>query len=630
MQTEITSVSLKPESWFDTPAAVFVLTSEDLRRSDATSLAEAMRLVPGVQVSVLDANKWAIAIRGFNNQFSNKVLVLVDGRSVYTPLFAGVYWDSVDVMLEDVERIEVIRGPGATSWGANAVNGVINIITRSSSDIQGTLVGLSVGTEERLLARLRHGGSFRNGASYRVFAKYSDRDGGVDDQGQDAPDGWDLSRFGLQLDWKPREEDHLAVRAGWYAGTLGERSEVATPDPPFARLQETENEIEGTGIQLDWTHQGLENGDLSLRLFAARTDRGSKIIAEIRDTAELEFRHHWSGRRHDIVSGLTYRVTSDESRGSFATYLTPPARRDDLVGALVQDEIRITDRTSLTLGTKLELNDYSGLELQPAVRLSVTPGPRSLLWTAISRAVRTPSRAEHDVRITALVFPLDESTVASVSLIGDNGFDSEEVLSWEVGYRARPVGELWLDSTAFIAKYDDLRSLEAGTPFIETSPPPDVVFPLTANNAASARSSGVEVAMGWSPASRWRMFLSYSWFDIEFRDVGDLVESDPVLTSLVEGDGPSHQAQIRSLLDLGDDWELDVSAFHVGKLVNQDIPAYTRVDVRVGWKPRPGIDLSLSGKNLVDTEHPEFGDDVTGVRSSLVERSLMLTGRFAF
>lgn len=584
MQVEVTSVSKKAERLSDAPAAVTILSGEDLRRSGHTHLAEALRLVPGVNVARIDASKWAITARGFNGEFANKLLVMIDGRSVYTPLFSGVYWDVQDLPLEDVERIEVVRGPGGALWGANAVNGVINVITRQADDTEGLLVSAGGGTHE-LLGTLRFGGSLAGGdAHYRVFARAHDR-ADFDAAGAgDARDAWDTQRGGFRVDWRPTDRDTLTVQGDLYGGD-GEQ--------PAGLSGSDEFDVRGGNLLGRWTRSFSETARTRVQLSYDRTERDS-LVDEERDTFDLELQHDfapasWAG----LSWGFGYRMTHDDIGNGAAVGFTPDERTDHLGSAFAQLRLDvIEDRLALFLGSKLELNEYSGLEVQPSARVRLTPAESHTLWAAVSRAVRTPARSDQDVVISA--FP-------GFQLVGDPDFDAAELLAWELGYRAALRSDLTLDASAFYFDYDDVQALElAGVG------PLGLIAAFA--NGLDANAYGIELEGAWQPASFLRLFAAYGFLDLdsELRDGALAAISD-------DDESPRHQWQLRAQLDLPRDVELDGALYYVDDVSGQadgqgrPVRSYYRADLRLGFHPREDLSLELVGRNLLDGGHAEFG-----------------------
>ncbi|MEW6159067.1 MAG: TonB-dependent receptor, partial [Verrucomicrobiota bacterium] len=425
------SLSRTRQTVSESPSAIHVLTQEDIRRSGATSIPEALRQVPGLDVARITAHSWAVSSRGFNDFFANKLLVLMDGRSVYTPLFSGVFWDVQDTFVEDIERIEVVRGPGASLWGANAVNGVINIVTRTAHDTKGALISGLAGTEE-YIGGIRYGGTISEKASYRAYVKYLHRDDQRDAMGADASDEWDMLRTGFRTDWDFSANDSITFQGDYYEGHEDQRLLVVTPPPIPFRMVEGEARLAGGNLLGSWRHTFSEESDLGVQVYYDRTERHDRVHREIRNTYDIDFQHRIAlFERQEFIWGLGYRLTTDElGEGrdrTGAIQFIPSHRQDQLFSAFLQDEIAIIeDRLRLTLGSKFEHNDYTGLEIQPNARLLWTPHRNHSVWGAVSRAVRSPARFEHDVRAWFIPPPS--------MLVGNPEFESESLLAYELGY----------------------------------------------------------------------------------------------------------------------------------------------------------------------------------------------------
>jgi iron complex outermembrane receptor protein len=631
MQVEVTSVSRRAEPISAAAAAVFVITQEDIRRSGATSVPEALRMVPGLEVASIDANKWAISARGFNGRFANKLLVLIDGRSVYTPLFSGVFWDVQDLLLEDVERIEVIRGPGATLWGANAVNGVINVLTKSARDTVGGLVTAAGGSEERRLLGVRYGGSLGVSSAYRVYAKTFDRGSGERLTGGEGADDWSMSRAGFRLDSK-LSRGGLTLQGDLYDGDVGETLTLHSLPSLMPRIADTDMRVGGGHLLGRWQRVFSKASELVLQLYYDRTEREAALVDEERDTFDLEFQHGFSPTaRHNVVWGLGYRRTGDDIRGSEILSFDPTRRTDELASAFFQDEVTLRpDRLWLILGSKLERNDYSGFELQPNLRTVWIPRQRHTLWAAVSRAVRTPSRAEHDLRLSQVAGPGDlfpGSPPAVLTLRGNTGYDSEELRAWELGYRAGLAPGLFLDLATFYNVYDRLRATRTGQPSLQVAPaPPYLVAPVHPSNDLDGKTYGAELAVDWRAARIWRLSAAYSYLRIQLH----LRPGIDLASSSATGESPRHQLYLRSSWDLPRGLELDLMARSVDDLPAAAVEGYTSLDLRLGWRPLQRLELSLVGQNLLDGAHVEFVPEIIPTHPTGVERGVYgkLTWRF--
>lgn len=575
-EIEVTSASKKPEKLSEAAAAIHVVTDEDIRRSGARSIPEALRHIAGVEVARVDASDYAITARGFNGTIANKLLVLMDGRSVYTPLFSGVFWDAQDTFLEDIARIEVIRGPGATVWGANAVNGVINAITKTSDVTQGLLATGGGGNEERGFAGVRYGGRFSPDASYRVYGKWFDRDDSVFPGGQDAEDRFRMGQGGFRIDWRPSTADLLTVQGDLYGGSV---------EQPAA----DDVDLGGGNLLGRWTRELSEVSNVQVQAYYDRTERDiPPVFAETLDTYDLEVQHRFPlGERQEVVWGFGYRNTRNDVDNSLALAFLPSHLTHHLYTAFIQDEFSLVkDELRLALGSKFEHNDYTGFEYQPSVRLAWTPVEEHTLWTALSRVVRTPSRIDRD-----LFVPEDPPFL----LAGGPDFESEVLYALELGYKTRPAANLTGSVATFYNMYDDLRSLEAG--------PPAVLA-----NELEGETYGAELEAAYQARPWWRLEGGYTHLRLQLRAKRSSTDTN---SENQEGDSPRHQLFLLSRMDLPGDLEFDVSARRVEELQNQMVPAYTGLGARLAWKPIRSIELSVVGQNLLGPRHAEFGAPAT-------------------
>ena len=441
LNMEVTSASRKQQKIFTTASAIFVIRPEDIRRSGATNIPDLLRMVPGLEVAHIDANKWAISARGFNGRFANKLLVLIDGRTIYSQLFSGVYWDVQDVMLEDIERIEVIRGPGGTVWGANAVNGVINILTRAAKETQGGLLSVGGGNHERGFANVRYGARAGSKGHYRVFAKYFNRGPFELPSGQDANDQWQLGRVGFRGDWQLTPQDSLTLDASFYGGRAGFAARLAVSfSPPFEEDHAGRTKLSGGYLLARWKRMVSKQSNLALQIYYDRADRHDFPLGEVRQTADFDFTHQaaW-GQRHDLVWGLGYRLTTDRTHQHAFTAFLPASHKLSIWSGFVQDEIALfSKRLRLTLGSKFEHNGFTGFEVQPSLRALWSFNPHHAVWGAVSRAVRTPSRVDRDLRFILNIFPSPVGPPTVITIFGDPVFRSEHLLAYELGYRLQP------------------------------------------------------------------------------------------------------------------------------------------------------------------------------------------------
>src|SRR5437660_2958158 len=512
MNMQVTSVSKRTQKVADAAAAVFVITQEDIRRSGARSIPEALRLAPGLEVARIDSNKWAIASRGFNGRFDNKLLVLIDGRSVYTPLFSGVYWNVQDVMLEDIDRIEVIRGPGATLWGANAVNGVINIISKKAKSTQSTVVTAGAGTEERGSGGVRYGSKIGD-TSYRAYGKYFNWGPSLYSNGTTAHDGWDALRGGFRADWTPAGSNSLTLQGDIYQSKYGETLTVPSLNAPYSNTFPNNGKYSGGNILGRW-NRSSEGSSMSLQMYYDNTTiSDNSLFGDHQNIFDTDFHHGFHvGDSQQFVWGLGYRSIRDRNDSSFSVSLQPNQLTLNPFSAFIQDEISLVDkRLRLTFGSKFEHNDFTGFEVQPNARLLWTLTPNQSVWTAVSRAVRTPALTDEGLRLNSAVVP--PATPANptpfpavVAVFGSHQFQSEDLLAYEVGYRVQATNSFSADIATFYNNYSNLRTAEPGAPFLEGSPAPtDIVIPFVAANKMSGGTYGLELFADWRVAHQCRL-----------------------------------------------------------------------------------------------------------------------------
>jgi iron complex outermembrane recepter protein len=605
MDIEVTSVSRTAEALSSAAAAISVVTSDDIRRSGATTIPEALRGIPGLHIARRNSNSWAVSSRAFSSVTSEKLLVLSDTRSIYTPLLSGVMWDVQDYLMQDVERIEVIRGPGASLWGANAVNGVINITTRPARDTRGTLLTATVGTQERGSAAARYGGKLGESGFFRVFGQYSERDATFH-PGAVTSDDWRIGHAGLRADWDAGSGDALTLQADLYSANIGQLGPAITIIGRPGPAGNLEVHAAGGNVLGRWRRQLAPGSDLQLRAYFDRTHRDDPSLHDDLDTVDLELQHRYvPSARHEIVWGLNYRYTDNSNRGKGIFALVPEDSRDQLIGGFAQDQVAISDELRLTLGTKLEHNDFSGFEVQPSVRLAWDVAPGQNAWAAVSRAVRVPTRLERDIAVEAT--PLGSNPRAV--LLGNDDFDSEELLAYEVGYRWQPLEVLAFDLALFHNRYEGLASLEFGAPTLD--PGSGVVtFPIANVNLTDARSQGAELLTRFSPSEGWRLVASYAYIYLDMQPHG----ADLNRGVFLEGSTPRQQFSLRSLLDLPGGLQLDAQFRHSTQLAREPdivsgagIDPYSELDVRCAWQASEQLEVSLVGQNLLHDHHVEFG-----------------------
>ena len=579
---EITTVSKRPERLVDAASAVQVITAEEIRRSGATSLPEALRLAPNLHVAQVDSSRWAISARGFNSTTANKLLVLIDGRSVYTPLFSGVFWDVQNVMLEDVDRIEVISGPGATLWGANAVNGVINVITKSARDTQGALLSGGGGSHLRGFGNARYGGKLGRDSYFRVYGMGFDRDDTKLPSGRDADSSWFMGQGGFRADWLPANGAVGSLQGNFYGGEIGQ---TAPGDVT----------VDGQNLVGRLSHPLTNESALTLQLYWDRTQRripGS--ISEVLNTYDIEFQHRLSlGERNRLIWGGGYRFMHDDVKNAAALAFLPGRRDLHLFSGFAQDEISLLrDQLVLTIGSKFEHNDYSGFEFQPSARLAWMPVANQTVWAAVSRAVRSPSRIDTEFFVPG--------SPPFLLRGGGDRFDSETVIAYELGYRTELAQRLGLSISSFYNDYDDIRSVEP----IAGAPGQFIIL-----NQLSAKTYGVELSLAWQAFDWWRLRSGYTFFK---KDI-DLDRSLDINRGRGEGNDPHHQFLVQSMINLPANLEFDSVLRYVDNLNQRGptVPSYVSLDVRLGWRPTPSWEFAIVGQNLLDNQHPEFGAAAT-------------------
>jgi iron complex outermembrane receptor protein len=606
MNIEITSVSKKPELFSETPAAIYVITPEDIRRTGATSIPEALRMVPGLEVAKINGDRWAISARGFSDLYANYLLVLMDGRNLYAPLYGGVNWDEVDTMLEDIERIEVIRGPGATLWGANAVNGVINIITKHAKNTQGALISGGGGNEEQGFGSIRYGGKMGNDGYWRAYVKYFNWNDQLYRSGARASDRWDASRGGFRIDWNASAADSLTLLGDIYDGDAGERLTTNSLTRPYSSTFNDTLHYKGGDILGRWNRQFSATSNMQLQLYYDRTDRDDGLFHEVGNTFDIDFQHRFAwGACHDIVWGLGYNFNSEDIGNTYTVSFHPNNRDDSLFSSFIQDEITlIKDKLRFIIGSKLEHNDYTGFEVQPSARLLWTPSDRHTLWAAVSRAVKTPTYGNNNSRINVAVAPLGFIPV-NVAMLPNTDFDSVEVIAYELGYRIRPLDRLFIDVATFYSHYDNQIDIATGNPFFEQQPrPPHLVIPLLQKNAMYGSSHGIEVASTWNVTNRWKLSAGYTWLKLQLHS--HIPSSRPGNSEL---SSPQNQFNIRSYIDLPWNLEFDTALYYFDNVPRWNIPSYVRVDARLGWHPTKNLEVSVALQNIFDRKHPEFNNE---------------------
>ncbi|HEY1171747.1 MAG TPA: TonB-dependent receptor [Verrucomicrobiae bacterium] len=579
MDQDVTIVTKTPERLSRSASAVQVVTGEDIRRSGAMTLADALRLAPNLTVQQINSYGWVVSSRGFNAVFANKLLVMIDGRSVYTPLDAGVFWDAQNILMEDIDRIEVVSGPGGTLWGANAVNGVINIITKSAKETQGLYVSAAAGTFLNNYGAIRYGGQAGTNFFYRVYMQRFERDSTRTPNRGDGINAWDMANGGFRMDYYPSEANTLTLQGDFYSGDI--------QNVPTSAV----SGLDGQNVLGRWTHTFSEESDMSLQLYWDRTWRRDipSTITDRLNTYDLDFQHRFAiGERHNLLWGAGYRLMQDKTPTSTAIVgFVPVERNMQLFSGFLQDEITLLpDRLKLTLGTKLEHNDFSGFEVQPSARLAWTPTERQTVWGAVSRAVRTPSRIDSDYHI-----PITPPYI----IAGGPNFEAERLIAYELGYRLQPTERISLSLATFYNRYTDVYSVEPAAT--------GVPIPFTIQNGAEGQSYGLELSGVYQAADWWRLRGGYTYFHKDlWSQLGHNV-TQAVLAS--QGNDPQNQIVLQSILDLPQNFELDTTARFVSSLSDPQVPRYFTFDVRLAWHYK-NMEFAVVGQNLWDRQHAEF------------------------
>ena len=601
---EVTSASKEPEEIWRTPAAVDVLTQEDIRRSGATSIPEVLRLVPGVQVARINSNQWSVSIRGLGSGFSKSVLVLIDGRSVYTPLYAGVYWDVQNVLLDDVERIEVIRGPGGTIWGSNAVNGVINVITKSAQHTHGAYASASGGNIDQTRDAVRYGGSV-NKVDYRAYAMgfgrtpefHSDRDN---------YDAWQLGQAGFRTDSTLSDRDTLTVQGDLYKGRIGQQVAIGYYSPPAELTVDGTQDVSGGNFLGRWRRQLNNTSDLQVQAYYDRTYRLGPLLGETRNTFDIDLIHHFVFKqRNEVIWGFGARWSPSDFIQTVATLnFLPQHQNDNIYSAFVQDQIALLPtKLWLTVGSKFEHNIFTGWETEPSARLLWTPTPHQTLWASVTRAVRTPSRIDEDMQLSGLA----SANPPVFFCICDNGkFVSETLLGYEAGYRKLLTSSIYVDVAAFHNKYNDLASYgDISISTVTSPPPPYILYSLRALNGVMGSANGGEISPDWK-ATRWMdLKATYSYVSLNLVDKPTNSKTSYVYS--YEESSPHNEVTAQILFNLPKGFEFDPTYRYMGALPALSVKAYQTADARLGWHFAKMFDLSVSGQNLFQPHHSEFG-----------------------
>lgn len=618
MNSKVSTVTRTEQKFSDAAAAVYVITQDDIQRSGATNIPGILRMVPGVQVAQISANEWAITARGFNGRFANKLLVLLDGRTVYSPTFAGVRWENLDLILDDIEQIEVIRGPGASVWGHNAVNGVINIISKHSEETQQGLVSVTAGNEELPIVELRYGEQLGNNAHYRLFGKFLRRNESLDLRGNDANDDWIQGRGGFRIDWNSQEGDRLMFEGDGYASDFNERFLLPADDQFSTPKRQNSEQSSGASILGRWEHDFSVASRIQTQFFYEYFNENDPEFGdEQNNTFDLDFQHDIAFLENNYFNwGLGYRfVTTSLSDSNFVS--ANPADKDlHLISAFIQDKaIFFDDTVHLTFGTKIQYYTLSGWDYQPSIRLLWKLHPNHHIWASFSRATRSPSRAETALRLKPLALPGSSSTFV---FQGNPKFDEEHVYSYELGYRGWLGNHLSFDLALFYNKYEDLF-----TGSVPQFDPTNGQILASIENSATAKTWGIETALEWRPIDDLRLQISYSLLRINFRQNSNLPPQERPQNE------PENQFSFRGAYDVTSTVAFDVWVRYVDSIQalttfsspEREVDSYVSLDLRLAWKPIHNLELSVIGQNLNNRSHLEYVEEIFGYPRE-VERSV--------
>jgi iron complex outermembrane receptor protein len=622
MNIRITSVSKKEQKTSQAAAAVFVISREDISRSGALNIPDLLRMVPGVDVAQINTSNWAISVRGFNGQFSNKLLVLVDGRTVYTPMFAGVFWNAQDLPLDSIERIEIIRGPGAAIWGSNAVNGVINIITQSAEHTQGGQVSGDAGNAGFGPATIGYGGKVQGFGAYRVYLegfRYNSLPTLANTEGHD---DWRVALGGFRTDSTLSAKDSLTTEGEILAGDAGELTTAPVSlVPPVTATVDLRDRYATWNVQARWNRHFSAQSGISLQFYFARTCLDDTTFNFQIDNFNLDFQQHvaW-GARQDIVWGAGYRLSRDDTAPTLRSTFTPNDRNTLLLSSFAEDEISILpNRLQLSLGARVEHNPYNGFDFQPSGNLAWNLNSRNMIWGAISGADRTPSRTDTGFRLNEEALPGPGLPIL-VSLLGDPNFKTEHETAFQAGYRNTWTSRFSLDSTIFYNRYRDLESVDTGNLTVETNPAPiHLLLPNFIGNGLRGETHGAEFFANWKVSDFWTLSPGYSYLATHlYPFAGSQDFTDAVG---IEGGAPDHQAQLRSSVSLPHNLQWNASAYFVNRLPAAAVPSYTRLDTGLIWHGGERFSVTAMGQNLLQSLHPEFAGPNSVVLPGMIRRS---------
>jgi iron complex outermembrane recepter protein len=617
MNVEVTSVSKQPQKIADAPAAVFVIGQDDIERSGLNSIPELLRLVPGLDVAQINSDTWAIGSRGFNQQYDRSLLVLMDGRTLYNPGSSGVYWDAQDYVLQDLDRIEVIRGPGSTLWGANAVNGVISIESKNAADTQGWLIDSIAGNAGENES-FRYGGKLDSDTYYRVYGKYRSLDSYDNYDDSDIDDPWKSYLGGIRVDHNGNDDSYTFEAQGYNDHRTDQYTDPSL-SPPFVSTVSGNYNTNEDYVLGRWTHTFTENSDLMVQAYYDYLDRSGPTNASYTvNTFDLDAQDRFSlGKSQEVIWGGGARLQSDNgiSNNGIVVY-DPTSSNYNTYNVFVQDDLTmIPDRLHLILGTKLEDDAYTGLEYEPTLRGIWTQNDQNSIWAAFSRAIRTPSGFENHATLVTADFPVTGG-VGQSELVGNPSLQSEDLFAYDAGYRFKPAKSVSVDVDGFYYDYENLIAGQAVSPVFSSSPPPLIILPTLQVNNMRAETYGLEITANWQVAPNWKLSASYSWLQANFSG------GDPITISYLKGGSPENQAQLHSYYDITRNLEFNASLYYVDALALESVPSYIRLDLGIAWRPTPNLRISVGVQNPLDSAHLEFSSPNGDANSAEVPRTV--------
>ncbi|MGA2583094.1 MAG: TonB-dependent receptor [Tepidisphaeraceae bacterium] len=616
MNVEVTSVSKAPQKIADAPAAVFVIGQDDIARSGLQSIPELLRLVPGLDVAQINADTWAIGSRGFNQQYDRSLLVLMDGRTLYNPGTSGVYWDEQDYILQDLDRIEVIRGPGSTLWGANAVDGVISIKSKNAADTQGWLVDSeagSIGESESF----RYGGKLDSDTYYRIYGKYRSIDSFDDYDNSNIHDPWQSSLGGLRIDHNG-SRDSYTVEAQAYNDHRTDQYTDPSTTPPFSSVVTGNYDASDDYALARWTHTFSDDSDLMVQAYYDYLNfSGSTTTSDPVNTFDLDAQDRFAvGNRQEIIWGGGARIQSDNNISNNGVVVFNPTDSNyNRYNVFAQDDVAIVpDRLHVVLGSKVEDDAFTGFEYEPTIRGIWTPNDKNSIWAAFSRAIRTPSGFEDHATLITADFPVTGG-VGQSELVGNPNLQAEDLNAYDAGYRFKPTESVSLDADGFYYDYEDIITSQSLAP-VASGFPPLLILPDQETNNARANSYGLEFTANWQVTPAWRLSGSYTWLRTNFSG------GNPIIVSYLKGGSPDNQAQLHSYYDVTRDLEFNASVYYVDALLLGNIPSYVRLDLGTAWHPTPTLRISVGVQNLLDSHHVEFSSPNGDENSAEVPRTV--------